>query len=64
MLQQSCELLERLETACSGEFKNKNLKLTVKLLLKNLYPRRFKEIVAEALEYQNSMKLMYEDLLI
>jgi len=56
ILQYSCDLFNRLESVGYGAFKEKNPKMTVKLLTRYLYPKKFKEMVESALEYQEPLE--------
>jgi len=56
MLEYSCDMFNRLESVGYGAFKEKNPKMTVKLLTKYLYPKHFKDCIKEALEYQEALE--------
>lgn len=55
MLEYSNVFFRRLESVGYENFKDENPKMTVKLLQKHVYPRRFTDAMQKSLEYQETL---------
>jgi len=56
MLQYACDFFSKLDDIGYGSFKEKNPKMTVKLMAKHLYPFQLKEKVVRTLEYREELE--------